>query len=83
MKLKRVGASSTEVQLNPDTLVLFSYETPVACHITGKGFMRTAAFHSRTTSKHIGQFVARHGGRKENVTEKPQAYFDSLTSGAQ
>jgi hypothetical protein len=59
MKLKRLGASSTEVYLSEDIVILFSYETPVACRIAGRGFFKTSQYYSKTTAKHIGAWLAR------------------------
>jgi hypothetical protein len=62
MKLTRINKSAaTEVELPNGTTVLFSYSTPVACHIPGQGYYRTTKTWSRTTSKHISQFIRRNG----------------------
>lgn len=79
MKLKPQGANQTELTLADGTTVLFSYQTPVACHIPGEGYYRTAQSWSRTTSKHITQFAYRHGAYGFDV--RPQAFFDNLTGG--
>lgn len=78
MKLKPQGANATEVQLTPDVTVLFSYQTPVACHVAGIGYARTDIAHSRTTQKHITQWLARNGAR--DCAVKPQAYFDAIAT---
>jgi hypothetical protein len=36
MKVKNVGSNMTEVSLNDGTLILFSYETPVAAEFDYK-----------------------------------------------
>jgi len=77
MKLNSVAANQTEVELADGTTVFFSYKTPVAAHIPGKGYAKTDKSWSRTTSKHIGQFISRNGGSGA-VTVKPQAWFDNL-----
>ena len=79
MKLTKVAANQTEIELSDGTTLFFSYKTPVAAHIPGEGFYRTERRWSRTTSKHIGQFIGRNGGSGK-VTEKPQAWFDDLGS---
>ena len=78
MKLTPVAANQTEVELQNGTTVFFSYKTPVAAHIPGQGYLKTDKQWSRTTSKHIGQFIARNGGSGA-VSVKPQSFFDSLT----
>ena len=77
MKLIPIAANQNEVEIG-DVTVLFSYKTPVACHVAGEGFSKTDKFWSRTTSKHIGQFIARNGGSGA-VSVKPQSFFDGLT----
>ncbi len=77
LNLNPVAANQTEVELPNGITVFFSYRTPVAAHIPGEGFSKTDKSWSRTTSKHIGQFIARNGGSGK-VTVKPQSYFDSL-----
>ena len=77
MNIKSIAANQTEVVLANGTTVFVSYKTPVACHVPGKGFFKTAQKWSVTTSKHITQFIARHGGSGK-VEEKPQAWFDAL-----
>jgi hypothetical protein len=77
MKLNPVSANVSEIETADGKTVLFSYKTPVACHVPGEGFFRTAQSWSRTTSKHINQFISRHGGSGK-VREEPQAWFDAL-----
>jgi hypothetical protein len=35
--------------------VIYSYVTPIAWHVSGAGWFRTAAGHSNTTKRHMGQ----------------------------
>lgn len=76
MNIKPQGANQTELTTADGTLILYSYQTPVACWKDG-AFYRTEISHSRTTQKHITQFMRRHGAY--TVTSKPQAFFDNLT----
>lgn len=78
MKVKPIGSNQTEVHKDNGTVILFSYETPVAAynlrpHEDG-GFagIRTDKKWSRTTSKHINQWG---GGDFKPV---PQEQLDSL-----
>lgn len=75
MKLKVLGQNKTEVDINGNISVLFSYNTPVAAHVNG-AFYRTDKSWSRTTSKHINAWLA---GAKAEL--KPQSYFDDLMKG--
>lgn len=72
-KLKPLGANKTQVELNDGTIVFFSYETPVAAQLAQGGFVRTETKYSRTTSKHINQWL--EGAKAETV---PQATLDAL-----
>lgn len=58
MKVKSLGANKTELHLNNGTIVFFSYETPVAAWLHNGGCIKTSTKYSRTTSKHITQWVA-------------------------
>lgn len=79
MKLKPLAANQTELAIG-GTLILFSYRTPVAAFVPGTGFVRTEELWSRTTSKHITQWLRAHGAG--HVETRPQSFFDSLTKGA-
>jgi hypothetical protein len=76
MKLKPLGANQTELETH-NSLILFSYKTPVACSIFGQGFFVTEKSWSPTTSKHIKNWLE---GR--NATPRPQAFFDDLAQRA-
>ena len=54
--------------------VLFSYRTPVAAFIPGRGYIKTSEKHSATTSKHINKWTPGNPG------EEPQEFFDELLS---
>ena len=55
MKIKQIASNMTEATVNNITL-LYSYETPVAGY-DDKGAFRTDEKFSRTTSKHINQYL--------------------------
>jgi hypothetical protein len=74
MKLKPIAANQTELEINPDLTVFFSYKTPVAACINGK-FVRTACRWSVTTSKHINKWL--NGATAETVE---QSVLDSLAA---
>lgn len=81
MKVNPVGSNMIEIELKDGTgtRVLFSYKTPVACHVPREGFYKTSKKWSVTTSKHINKWIDSHGvsGAVEAV-EKEQEYFDKL-----
>jgi hypothetical protein len=76
MKLDKTGPNTTELTLANGTTVFFSYKTPVAAFVSGRGLLRTDTRYSVTTSKHLNQWL---DGR--DATEVPQAELDSLTGG--
>lgn len=77
MKLRHIANNVTELEFgtSPAITVLFSYDTPVAACIPGKGWFRTETRHSVTTSRHINQWL--DGAKAQEI---PQAWFDSLAS---
>jgi hypothetical protein len=75
VKLKRVTLSMTEVEMG-DLTILFSYQTPVACHIQGRGFFRTSEKYSNTTTRHVNTWLKIENASR--AEEKPPEWFDSL-----
>ena len=70
MKVQSIGSNQTEVELANGTCVLFSYSTPVAALVPGKGWIRTAKKWSATTTKHINAWLAKNcGGEVQSVTQ--------------
>lgn len=57
MKLKQIKSNMTELWDNSGNVILFSYETPVAANLASGGFIKTATKWSRTTSRHITQWL--------------------------
>jgi hypothetical protein len=74
MKLSKLGPNTTELDLANGITVLFSYKTPVAALVPGRGFIKTATKYSVTTSKHINQWL--EGVKHETVD---QSELDALT----
>lgn len=72
MKLINLGANQTEVKINDNVTVFFSYQTPVAVKVGGEYF-KTDCRWSVTTSRHINKWL---GGVKAEL--KDQAFFDTL-----
>ena len=56
MKLKKLGNNETQLHINKDLVVLFSYNIPVAFLQDGKYFKTNKKF-SVTTSKHINKWI--------------------------
>jgi hypothetical protein len=83
MKVQPIGSNQTQVSLADGTEVLFSYSTPVAALVPGKGWMRTAVKHSVTTSKHINAWLAKNAPTSSvagTVQSVPQWDLDQLVA---
>ena len=78
MKVQPIGSNQTEVSLADGTEVLFSYSTPVAALVPGKGWIRTAQKWSTTTSKHINAWLRKNCGG--TVATVPQWELDQLVA---
>ena len=72
MKIKRLGASKTILALSSGSEIFYSYDTPVAAQVAGE-FYKTNEYYSRTTSKHITQYL---NGREAEVV--PQSMINQL-----
>lgn len=82
MKVKSLGTNRTEIATE-NMRVLVSYETPVAAWIAGQGYVKTDKKWSRTTSKHITQWIGPSANYIEAfgfkaIPTKPQTFFDEL-----
>ena len=76
MKLFPIATNQTEVE-TADARIFFSYRTPVAAYIFGRGFVRTENFYSTTTSRHINKWIGTDS--KTDTTEKvSQDFLNSL-----
>ena len=78
MKVQSIGSNQTEVELADGTCVLFSYSTPVAALVPGKGWIRTAFKHSATTTKHVNAWLRKNCGG--TVSEVDQWDLDQLVA---
>ena len=66
--LRNLGPNKVEISYRDGTTVFYSYNTPVAaCLGGGSGFVRTASKWSRTTSRHINQWLL--GARAREITQ--------------
>ena len=72
MKIKRLGASKTLLALPSGSEIFYSYDTPVAAQVAGE-FYKTNEYYSKTTSKHITQYL--NGREAETV---PQSMINQL-----
>ena len=76
MKLFPIATNQTEVE-TADARIFFSYRTPVAAYVFGRGFVRSEDFFSVTTSRHINKWIGTDS--KTDTTERvSQDYLNSL-----
>ena len=75
MQLTPIASNMTEVETS-EARILFSYRTPVAAYVFGRGYVRTEKWWSVTTSRHINKWL--DGGTAKEV---PQTYLDKLVQG--
>ncbi len=73
MNIKQLGSNQTLLVFHQKE-ILFSYETPVAGYIKGRGYFRTDKRYSATTSKHINKYVEGW----DDVLTLPQEEIDNL-----
>lgn len=57
MKLRTIGNNQSVLTFKSGIQLLFSYETPCAVFVPGEGYKRTAEFVSRTTQRHIAEWI--------------------------
>jgi len=78
MELKPIKSNCTELKLN-DYVVLFSYETPVAYYDrkTDK-YYKTSTKWSRTTSKHINEWLKDRALLNQEAIEVSQEVLNGL-----
>ena len=74
MKIKALAANQTELYDNTGTVVLFSYETPVAAILPSGRPVRTSEKYSQTTTKHINKWLQAF----TNVDTVEQSFIDNL-----
>lgn len=72
LALRPVANNQNEIAFANGNIVFFSYSTPVAAFVPGRGYIRTDVFYSTTTSKHINKWTEK---RAEVV---PQIQIDTL-----
>ena len=81
MQLTPIASNMTEVETSK-ARVLFSYRTPVAAYVFGRGYVKTEKWYSVTTTRHINKWIGMDmpvSGHVAVTTEKvEQTYLDNL-----
>ena len=73
MQLTPIASNMTEVETS-EARILFSYRTPVAAYVFGRGYVRTEKWWSVTTSRHINKWLPENA----TVKEVEQTYLDNF-----
>ena len=73
MQLTPIASNMTEVETSK-ARVLFSYRTPVAAYVFGRGYVKTEKWYSVTTTRHINKWI----GKDVTTEEVSQTYLDNL-----
>ena len=69
MKLTPIGSNQTEIERADGVIILYSYKTPVAAFVPGKGGLCTSTKYSATTSRHINAAIVRWGCSRAQVDQ--------------
>lgn len=69
MKLTPVGCNQTEIERENGVTILYSYKTPVAAFVPGKGGLVTKQHYSPTTSRHVNKAIERWGATRIPVDQ--------------
>ena len=81
MQLTPIASNMTEVETSK-ARVLFSYRTPVAAYVFGRGYVKTEKWDSVTTTRHINKWINMDMPTSGYVAVTPekveQTYLDNL-----
>ena len=69
MKLTAIGSTQTEIERADGVTILYSYSTPVAAFVPGKGGLCSSRKYSVTTSRHVNKALARWGATRVDVDQ--------------
>ena len=58
MQLTPIAANQTEIE-TADARIFFSYRTPVAAYVFGRGYVKSDTWYSTTTSRHINKWMGK------------------------
>ena len=84
MQLTPIASNMTEVETK-EARILFSYRTPVAAYVFGRGYVKTEKWYSTTTTRHINKWINMDmpvsGYVAVTTEEVAQTYLDNLVQG--
>jgi len=58
MQLTPIASNQTEIE-TADARIFFSYRTPVAAYVFGRGYVKSETWYSSTTSRHINKWMGK------------------------
>lgn len=74
MKLTSLAANQTVIERANGVSVFYSYSTPVAAFVPGRGYLKSLTKYSVTTSKHVNKWTERR------ATDVDQSEIDTLAA---
>ena len=77
MNIRPIASNQTELTTTEGTVILFSYQTPVAALLPSGRYVRTSNWYSQTTTRHINKWLS---GVTADIEEQPESFFHSLTA---
>jgi len=77
MNIRPIASNQTELTTTAGTVILFSYQTPVAALLPSGRYVRTSNWYSQTTTKHINKWLC---DVSADVEEQPESFFHGLTA---
>lgn len=77
-RIDHPGSNRTDVTYTDGRIIGYSYSTPVVAIVPGVGIFVTKQHYSVTTSKHVNQFVKRHGAQMQYKTTSVSQDFINL-----
>ena len=86
MQITKTGPNVTVLTLSSGSRVLFSYNAPVAVYVARShgqyagGYWKTSQFYSRTTSRHVAEFLM--NAPADNVRIVEQSVIDDYVKEA-
>lgn len=78
MQLKSYRKNMNAIEYANGVIVLFSYQTPVAAFVPGRGILKSSTRYSVATSRHINEWEAAEFSANTTVTEVSQSDINNL-----
>lgn len=74
MKLQSLAANQTVIERDGGVSIFYSYSTPVAAFVPGRGYLKSRTKYSVTTSRHVNAWTERR------ATDVDQSEIDALAA---